>query len=148
MNILVGECICTIKLKGEVNMDIHTFFYPVTNIIKQLYKIISHLWPPLVKTRGIVGLTVSSTVTGHRTNSPGSQAGWDEVVLLLSEAFDVLFRCTLERPFCHINQSCSECQTVFCQSEGPCLPDNDLLGRKVAIFVVATFCWTPPADVS
>lgn len=32
--------------------------------------------------------------------------------------------------------------------KAPAYPDNDLLGRKAAIFVVATFCWTSPADVS
>lgn len=106
------------------------------------------LWSP-VKKLGIVGLLVSSNATGHQTDSPGRPAGRDDRVSLLSEPFDVLFQFTLERPFCHINQGGSECRAVFSVNpEASAHADNDLLGRKVAIFVAATFCRTSPADVS
>lgn len=79
----------------------------------------------------------------------GRPAGPDRVVLLLSEPFDVLFRPTLERPLCHINQGCSECHAVFSVNpEASASTHHDLLGRKAAIFVVATFCQSSPADVS
>ncbi len=94
---------------------------------------------------------MSSGVAGHQTNSPvisGRPSGRDNV-LLLSEPFDVLFQHTLERPLCHINQSCSEYQAVFSVNpEASAYTGNDLLGKKAAIFVVATFCRTSPADVS
>lgn len=106
----------------------------------------------LSEKQGIVGVLVSSGVAGHQTDSPvisGRPAGRDHVVLLLSETFDVLFQPALERPLCHINQGCSECQAVFCVNlEASAYADDDLLGRKAAIFVVATFCRTSPADVS
>lgn len=75
--------------------------------------------------------------------------GRDNVVLLLSEPFDVLFPLTLERPLCHINQGHSEYQAVFSVNpEASAYTDNDLLGKKSAIFVAATFSSPPPADVS
>lgn len=54
---------------------------------------------------------------------PLGQSGWLSLgcfaVLLLSKLFDVLFQRTLERPLCHINQGCSECQAVFSVNPAP-----------------------------
>lgn len=98
----------------------------------------------VVQTQGVVGFLVSSSGTGHHTNSPRS-VRQDRLVgmtfvLLLSEPFDVLFLHTLERPLCHINQGGSECQAVFSVNpEASADTGGDLLGKKAAIFVAATF---------
>lgn len=52
--------------------------------------------------------------------------------------FDVLFRFTLGRPLCHINQGWQQMPgSVWCQSEGPRSRGPRFTGEKMAIFVEA-----------
>lgn len=92
---------------------------------------------------------MSPIVTGYGIHSPGTLAGQQQNNIISTKLFDVLFWYTLERPMCYINQGGIGCQAMFyVNPNAPAYANNDLLGRKVAIFVGATFCWTSAADVS
>lgn len=92
---------------------------------------------------------MSSSVAGHRPVISGRPAGRVDVVLLLSEPFDVLFQLTLERPLCHINQGCSECQAVFSVNpEASAYTGNDLLGKKSVYICSSNLLPDLAADVS
>lgn len=85
-----------------------------------------------IKTKGVVGVLVPSSADAGQILL-FSQGGRR---LLLSKLFDVLFRCTLERALCHINQSCSECRAMLSvYPKASAYSSNDLLGEKKSFYI-------------